>query len=131
MSPPMFPTSAGSLQGDQSAAGSRLLGHQRRRAPMRWWRICLRGPRNTEPYLWTAVGRGPESPANPGYGETQTWLLFPLLPCVLLLIFFPLSLPGTQAFFGGGYRLGAAPEESAYVAGERQASNSQQDVSTI
>lgn len=37
----------------------------------------------------------------------------------------------TQAFFGGGYRLGAAPEEeSAYVAGEKHASNSQQDVST-
>lgn len=42
------------------------------------------------------------------------------------------SLPGTQPFFGGGYRLGAAPEEeSAYVAGERQGANSQQDVSTI
>lgn len=132
MSPPMFPTSAGSLRGDQSAAGSRLLGRQRRRAPTRWWRICLRGPRNMEPYLWTAVGRGPESPANPGYAEIQTSLLLPLLLCVLLLILFPLSLPGTQAFFGGGYRLGAAPEEeSAYVAGERQASNSQQDVSTI
>lgn len=82
MSPPMFPTSAGSLRGDQSAAGSRLLGRQRRRAPTRWWTICLRGPRNTEPYLWTAVGRGPESPANPGYAETQTSLLFPLFPCV-------------------------------------------------
>nr|XP_020479802.1 NSFL1 cofactor p47 isoform X3 [Monopterus albus] len=33
-----------------------------------------------------------------------------------------------RAFVGGGYRLGAAPEEeSTYVAGERQASNSQQD----
>lgn len=37
----------------------------------------------------------------------------------------------SQAFVGGGYRLGAAPEEeSAYVAGERHDSNSQQDVST-
>uniref|UniRef100_A0A3Q3WY25 NSFL1 cofactor p47 n=1 Tax=Mola mola TaxID=94237 RepID=A0A3Q3WY25_MOLML len=37
-----------------------------------------------------------------------------------------------QAFFGGGYRLGAAPEEeSAYVSGERQASNSQQDVHVV
>lgn len=36
----------------------------------------------------------------------------------------------SQAFLGGGYRLGAAPEEeSAYVAGESRASNSQQDVS--
>lgn len=132
MSPPVFATSAGSSRGDQSAAGSRLSGHQRRRAPTRWWTICLRGPRNTEPYLWTALGRGPESPANPGYAETHTSLLFPLLLCVSLLILFPLSLSGTQAFFGGGYRLGAAPEEeSAYVAGERQASNSQQDVSTI
>lgn len=31
---------------------------------------------------------------------------------------------------GGGYRLGAAPEEeSTYVTGERRAANSQQDVS--
>lgn len=46
--------------------------------------------------------------------------------------FFLLSLPETQAFFGGGYRLGAAPEEeSAYVAGEKKGGNSQQDVSTI
>lgn len=31
---------------------------------------------------------------------------------------------------GGGYRLGAAPEEeSAYVAGERRSSSSAQDVS--
>lgn len=37
-----------------------------------------------------------------------------------------------QAFVGGGYRLGAAPEEeSAYVAGERRASNSTQDVSVL
>ncbi|KAM3617995.1 uncharacterized protein V6R79_013717 [Siganus canaliculatus] len=37
-----------------------------------------------------------------------------------------------RPFFGGGYRLGAAPEEeSAYVAGERQASNSQQDVHVV
>ncbi|XP_041860744.1 NSFL1 cofactor p47 isoform X2 [Melanotaenia boesemani] len=37
-----------------------------------------------------------------------------------------------KAFVGGGYRLGAAPEEeSAYVAGERQASNSQQDVHVV
>lgn len=36
----------------------------------------------------------------------------------------------SQAFIGGGYRLGAAPEEeSAYVAGERRASSSQHDVS--
>ena len=33
---------------------------------------------------------------------------------------------------GGGYRLGAGPEEaSAYVAGERRAANSQQDVSLL
>ncbi|XP_029362221.1 NSFL1 cofactor p47 isoform X3 [Echeneis naucrates] len=37
-----------------------------------------------------------------------------------------------KAFVGGGYRLGAAPEEeSTYVAGERQASNSQQDVHVV
>ncbi|KAF7210412.1 NSFL1 cofactor p47 isoform X2 [Nothobranchius furzeri] len=37
-----------------------------------------------------------------------------------------------RAFVGGGYRLGAAPEEeSAYVAGERRASNSQQDVHVV
>ena len=40
----------------------------------------------------------------------------------------------TQAFLGGGYRLGAAPEEeSAYVSGERRgaggAGGNQQDVS--
>lgn len=36
-----------------------------------------------------------------------------------------------KAFIGGGYRLGAAPEEeSAYVAGERHGSKGQQDVST-
>ncbi len=37
----------------------------------------------------------------------------------------------TKAFTGGGYRLGAAPEESTYVAGERQAPNSQQDVHVV
>uniref|UniRef100_A0A3Q2E0T4 NSFL1 cofactor p47 n=1 Tax=Cyprinodon variegatus TaxID=28743 RepID=A0A3Q2E0T4_CYPVA len=37
-----------------------------------------------------------------------------------------------RAFVGGGYRLGAAPEEeSAYVAGERQGGNSQQDVHVV
>ncbi|CAF89858.1 unnamed protein product, partial [Tetraodon nigroviridis] len=36
-----------------------------------------------------------------------------------------------HAFFGGGYRLGTAPEESAYVAGERQASSTQQDVHVV
>ncbi|KAF7650608.1 hypothetical protein LDENG_00123220 [Lucifuga dentata] len=37
-----------------------------------------------------------------------------------------------RAFVGGGYRLGAATEEeSAYVAGERQSSNSQQDVHVV
>ncbi|XP_028266712.1 NSFL1 cofactor p47 isoform X2 [Parambassis ranga] len=37
-----------------------------------------------------------------------------------------------RAFVGGGYRLGAAPEEeSAYVAGERHDSNSQQDVHVV
>ncbi|XP_024149657.1 NSFL1 cofactor p47 isoform X2 [Oryzias melastigma] len=37
-----------------------------------------------------------------------------------------------KAFLGGGYRLGAAPEEeSAYVAGESRASNSQQDVHVV
>uniref|UniRef100_A0A3Q3GJA7 NSFL1 cofactor p47 n=1 Tax=Kryptolebias marmoratus TaxID=37003 RepID=A0A3Q3GJA7_KRYMA len=37
-----------------------------------------------------------------------------------------------KAFVGGGYRLGAAPEEeSTYVAGERHASNSQQDVHVV
>ncbi|XP_068161691.1 NSFL1 cofactor p47 [Antennarius striatus] len=37
-----------------------------------------------------------------------------------------------KAFFGGGYRLGAAPEEeSAYVAGEKQAFNSLQDVHVV
>ncbi|TNM86299.1 hypothetical protein fugu_006529 [Takifugu bimaculatus] len=36
-----------------------------------------------------------------------------------------------HAFFGGGYRLGTAPEESAYVAGEKQASNNQQDVHVV
>lgn len=37
-----------------------------------------------------------------------------------------------RAFGGGGYRLGAAPEEqSAYVAGERRAANSQQDVHVV
>uniref|UniRef100_A0A3P9NA51 NSFL1 cofactor p47 n=1 Tax=Poecilia reticulata TaxID=8081 RepID=A0A3P9NA51_POERE len=37
-----------------------------------------------------------------------------------------------KAFVGGGYRLGAAPEEeSTYVVGERQASNSQQDVHVV
>ncbi|XP_039869758.1 NSFL1 cofactor p47 isoform X2 [Simochromis diagramma] len=37
-----------------------------------------------------------------------------------------------KAFVGGGYRLGAAPEEeSTYVAGERQASNRQQDVHVV
>ncbi|XP_034028018.1 NSFL1 cofactor p47 [Thalassophryne amazonica] len=38
----------------------------------------------------------------------------------------------SKPFFGGGYRLGAAPEEeSTYVAGERKASNSQQDVHVV
>uniref|UniRef100_A0A3B4XWI9 NSFL1 cofactor p47 n=1 Tax=Seriola lalandi dorsalis TaxID=1841481 RepID=A0A3B4XWI9_SERLL len=38
----------------------------------------------------------------------------------------------SRAFVGGGYRLGAAPEEeSTYVAGERHASNSQQDVHVV
>ncbi|XP_061591082.1 NSFL1 cofactor p47 [Cololabis saira] len=37
-----------------------------------------------------------------------------------------------KAFIGGGYRLGAAPEEeSPYVAGESRASNSQQDVHVV
>ncbi|XP_030589662.1 NSFL1 cofactor p47 isoform X2 [Archocentrus centrarchus] len=37
-----------------------------------------------------------------------------------------------KAFVGGGYRLGAAPEEeSTYVAGERRVSNSQQDVHVV
>ncbi|XP_059915107.1 NSFL1 cofactor p47 [Gadus macrocephalus] len=37
-----------------------------------------------------------------------------------------------KAFVGGGYRLGAGPEEaSAYVAGERRAANSQQDVHVV
>ncbi|XP_072222747.1 NSFL1 cofactor p47 [Leuresthes tenuis] len=37
-----------------------------------------------------------------------------------------------RAFVGGGYRLGAAPEEeSTYVAGMRQAGNSQQDVHVV
>ncbi|XP_008316522.2 NSFL1 cofactor p47 isoform X1 [Cynoglossus semilaevis] len=37
-----------------------------------------------------------------------------------------------RAFVGGGYRLGAAPEEeSTYVAGERRASSSQQDVHVV
>ncbi|KAM6976724.1 NSFL1 cofactor p47 [Aplochiton taeniatus] len=37
-----------------------------------------------------------------------------------------------RPFVGGGYRLGAAPEEeSAYVAGERRAANSQQDVHVV
>ncbi|XP_069564481.1 NSFL1 cofactor p47 isoform X1 [Brachyistius frenatus] len=37
-----------------------------------------------------------------------------------------------KAFVGGGYRLGAAPEEeSAYVAGERRGGNSQQDVHVV
>ncbi|XP_041952742.1 NSFL1 cofactor p47 isoform X3 [Alosa sapidissima] len=37
-----------------------------------------------------------------------------------------------KVFGGGGYRLGAAPEEeSAYVAGERRASNSTQDVHVV
>lgn len=35
-----------------------------------------------------------------------------------------------QAFVGGGYRLGAAPEEeSAYVSGDRRSTGSSQDVS--
>uniref|UniRef100_A0A3P9LDC2 NSFL1 cofactor p47 n=1 Tax=Oryzias latipes TaxID=8090 RepID=A0A3P9LDC2_ORYLA len=38
----------------------------------------------------------------------------------------------SRAFIGGGYRLGAAPEEeSAYVAGERRASSSQHDVHVV
>ncbi|KAG7323082.1 hypothetical protein KOW79_012784 [Hemibagrus wyckioides] len=37
-----------------------------------------------------------------------------------------------RAFVGGGYRLGAAPEEeSAYVAGERRSSSSAQDVHVV
>ncbi|KAM4609971.1 NSFL1 cofactor p47 [Polymixia lowei] len=37
-----------------------------------------------------------------------------------------------RAFVGGGYRLGAAPEEeSTYVAGERRTSNNQQDVHVV
>ncbi|CAK6977444.1 NSFL1 cofactor p47 [Scomber scombrus] len=37
-----------------------------------------------------------------------------------------------RAFVGGGYRLGAAPEEeSAYVAGERHGANAQQDVHVV
>lgn len=37
-----------------------------------------------------------------------------------------------KAFIGGGYRLGAAPEEeSTYVAGERRASKSQHDVNVV
>uniref|UniRef100_A0A3B3ZNE4 NSFL1 cofactor p47 n=1 Tax=Periophthalmus magnuspinnatus TaxID=409849 RepID=A0A3B3ZNE4_9GOBI len=43
------------------------------------------------------------------------------------------GVPGvsSRAFLGGGYRLGAAPEEeSAYVAGERHANSHQQDVSS-
>lgn len=61
---------AGSLPGDRSEAGSRLSGHRRRRAPMRWWRICSRGPRSTEPCLWSAVGRAPASLAEPRYAHT-------------------------------------------------------------
>lgn len=39
-------------------------------------------------------------------------------------------VPLLQAFVGGGYRLGAAPEEtSAYVAGDRRSASSTQDVS--
>ncbi|KAJ8378209.1 hypothetical protein AAFF_G00244970 [Aldrovandia affinis] len=38
----------------------------------------------------------------------------------------------SRPFLGGGYRLGAAPEEqSAYVSGERRASNSTQDVHVV
>uniref|UniRef100_A0AAQ4NRM9 NSFL1 cofactor p47 n=2 Tax=Gasterosteus aculeatus aculeatus TaxID=481459 RepID=A0AAQ4NRM9_GASAC len=52
----------------------------------------------------------------------------------------PLDRPGrgpgesskARAFIGGGYRLGAAPEEeSAYVAGERHGSKGQQDVHVV
>ncbi|KAL3063887.1 hypothetical protein OYC64_000249 [Pagothenia borchgrevinki] len=52
----------------------------------------------------------------------------------------PLDRPGrgpgetskAKAFIGGGYRLGAAPEEeSAYVSGERRGPRSQQDVHVV
>ncbi|KAM3871809.1 NSFL1 cofactor p47 [Diretmus argenteus] len=52
----------------------------------------------------------------------------------------PLDRPGkgqgehskAKPFVGGGYRLGAAPEEeSAYVAGERRAASNQQDVHVV
>lgn len=62
--------SAGSSRGGRSAAGSRSLGRRRRRAQTKWWRICSRGPRSTEPWPWNAVGRAPESPADPGYVQT-------------------------------------------------------------
>lgn len=56
---------AGFLREDQSAVGSRLSGLPRRRAPMRWWRICSRGPGSMERCPWIAVVKGPESPARP------------------------------------------------------------------
>lgn len=62
--------STGFLPEGRSEVGSRLLGRQRRRAPMRWSRICSKGPRSTEPYLWSAVGRALASPAEPKYAHT-------------------------------------------------------------
>ena len=59
--------------------------------------------------------------------------LSPLLVSIsphLLSCLPPPSVSPLQAFGGGGYRLGAAPEEqSAYVSGERRGANNQQDVS--
>lgn len=83
-------------------------------------------------YPWTAVGKGLLTPGST-MCETLTIVVYFIqsrfytygICCLILLLLFFL----TQAFFGGGYRLGTAPEESAYVAGAKQASNNQQDVS--
>lgn len=59
-----FLTFTGSLLEDQNEVDSRLSGLLKRRVPMKWWRICSKGPRNMELSLWTAVGKGPEIPGN-------------------------------------------------------------------
>lgn len=53
-----FLTFPGSLLEDQNEVVSRLLGLLKKRVPMKWWRICSKGPRNMELFLWTAAGKG-------------------------------------------------------------------------
>lgn len=58
--------------------------------------------------------------------------IYTCISCDFDVFMFPFCLLILQPFIGGGYRLGAAPEEeSTYVAGARRQPGSSQDVSHL